>query len=444
MCAVSDIRKESMPRKNVAMNIISAYGGGVAHLQDGVEYTAFGRDKEVRRFDQTLKMTANSSGRMEIYVGPYGVGKSFIRALFQNLSIKKNFVVMTADISRSNWFAGTKYDKQGLNLYRELIMKTAIKGMTSNAFDTILQKWYDKLCSKTNGSIQSVLAEFDRETKDCKNLPMYDDIRGAILTRFREISVDADHSEAMGFFMANLSKKKDAEAVGAKDYIRESGWFDILNTWSHLFVKAGYKGLIVMIDQVDYLLNLPKKSRQQNYEFMLSMWNAVNQGTTEYLSVCLFAADRLIDDDRKGTPMYQALDERFANANRVDTLPPEQMVGLLIKLKEIHEFAYNKEGKYGLTEEDAKSFVDMSIKDLNIEQNCLRPISMAWMKLLDDREIGEIRSIVPYVSMVKKEADRENEKFKQDNVEATRMLADVESGPSNPTPDNPKEEYVDF
>lgn len=402
-----EYRKESLPKKSVAMKILSAYAGGVTNVTEGVEYTAFGRDKEVLKFDQTLKMTANSSGRMEVYVGPYGVGKSFIMALFQNLAIKKGFVVMSADITSDKWFSGTTYDKQGLHLYRDLIKNTAIKGKTTSAFDTILEKWYNDLCESTNGSLPAVFSEFDKQTKDCKDLPMYSDIRGAIHSRFREFSLDADHSDAMEFFLANITKKTDAAALGAKDYIRESGWFDTLNTWSHLFVKAGYKGLVVMVDQVDYLTNLPKQSRQMNYEFLLSMWNAVNEGRTEYLSVCLFAADKLIDDDRRGTPMYDALDARFANANRLEALPQSQLIGLLKKLKEIHEFAYGWESN--IPDEAIVGFVSDAIQKNSDSANCVRPISMSWISLLNDRQIGVSNDLMTYVDAVGVEIERESE-----------------------------------
>ena len=199
-------RKESLPKKSVAMKILSAYGGGVTNVTEGVEYTAFGRDREVLRFNQTLKMTQNMSGRMEAYVGPYGVGKSFIMALFQNLAVKKGFVVMSADITRSRWFSGTSYEKQGLQLYRELIKNTAIKGKGMNAFDTILAKWYDDLMEKGDGSIGDIFSEFDDSTEMYFDLPHYSDMRAAILTRFKEIYDDEKNSKAMDYFLANITR----------------------------------------------------------------------------------------------------------------------------------------------------------------------------------------------------------------------------------------------
>lgn len=400
-----EYRKDSLPKKSTAMKILSAYGGGVTNLTEGVEYTAFGRDMEVLRFNQTLKMTANSSGKMEAFIGPYGVGKSFILALFQNLAIKKGFVVMSADITKHCWLAGTAYDKQGLNLYRELIKNTAIKGKPTSAFDTILERWYNELSEQTGGNLSSILYEFDKATRDCKDLPMYDDIRGAVHTRFREFYHENEHSKAMSFFLANITRKTDAADVGARDYIRESGWFNILNTFSHIFVKAGYKGLIILIDQADYLLNLPKQNRQQNYEYMLSMWNAVNEGRTEYLSVCLFAADPLLDDERKGTASYVALDDRLSGAIRLEILNPEQLLGLLKKLKEIHEYAYGWESE--ITDEEIVTFVNDSLKNMNMTKNCVRPISVAWIHYLDDRQVGKDEEIDQYTELAGTQATEE-------------------------------------
>ncbi len=406
-------RKETLPKKSVAMKILSAYGGGVTNVTEGVEYTAFGRDQEVLRFNQTLRMTQNQSGRMEAYVGPYGVGKSFIMALFQNLAVKKNFVVMSADITRSRWFAGTSGEKQGLQLYRELIKNTAIKGKGMNAFDTILRKWYDDLMAEGDGSLMSIRDEYYNATGEYFDYPYYSDLSAAILTRFNEIHSDEKNSKAMDYFLANITRKADAKNnVGANDYIREDVWFSVLNTLSHLFVAAKYKGLILLFDQVDYLLNLQKNNRQQNYEQLLTMWNEVNEGRTEYLSVALFAAERFVDDERKGSQMYKALDDRLRAAFRLEPLPAEQMVGLLTKLVAIHEYGHGWESN--ITEDDIVNFVEKSLENITISGNCVRPVCMAWIKKLDDMQINKELSESYYMDIVrtenaKKEATNEQE-----------------------------------
>lgn len=389
-------RKESMPKKTIAAKILASYGGGEPNLE-GVEYTAFGRKKEVEKFNQTLKLTASGAGSMELYVGEYGVGKSFILALYQNLAVKKDFVVMTTTINTSNrYFAGSSSDKQGLVLYRSLIEKTAIKGaIKGGAFNTILENWYADLSEKTgNIGLSAIYAEFDRSTREFNYLPMYSDVRAAIFTRFREISQDADYSKAMDFFLANFTKKTEAAEIGARNYIKETNWFDLLNTYSHLFVAAGYKGLIVLVDQVDLLTSLPKITRQQNYEAILTMWNQIDQGRTEYLSMCLFAASNLLYDTRRGTQSLLPLHMRLENSYVIETLPAEEMTALLLKLLQIHEYFHGWESK--LNEKDIDDFIRGSLENSPMSGNVVRPVSNAWIKHLDALQIGKNSVVQDY------------------------------------------------
>lgn len=396
-------RKTSMPPKKVAYNILNAYRGGVSNLE-GVEYTAFGRDTEVARFDQTLKMTKEGSGRMEALVGPYGIGKSFILALFQVLATKKGFVVMSADITASKWFAGTVSEKQGLNLYRDLIKSTAVKGCNRDAFDLILEQWYEDLKEETGGGLSEIAEEFNRRTRDCWSLTQYNDIRAAILARFREFENDDPSPLSQDFFLANLTKKTDAQAIGAKDYIRDPRWFEIMNTYSHLFVHAGYKGLILLFDQTDALLNLPRINRQQNYEALLAMWNSINEGRTEHLSAVLFAADSLIDDQKRGTFQYKALDDRIKGATRLQVLPNEYMVALLERLREIHEYANAWE--LGISDEETRRFAEAMLSNTGMGRSCIRPVCVAWVKRLDDELAGRDEPEDVYIEVAKRESEK--------------------------------------
>ena len=398
----------TMPSKKVCMKILTAYGGGVANIT-GAQYTAFGRDREVARFNQTLKMTREASGRMELFIGPYGVGKSFVLSLFQALAVKKNYVVMSADLTASKWFAGTATEKQGLNLYRDLIKNTTIKGCptNANAFDVILRNWYDDLVEKTGGGFSEIMMQFNKDTEDCRYLTMYNDIRNAILSRFKEFQDGVSESKAIEFFLANITKKTDAKAIGAADYIRDAKWFDVMNTYSHIFSKAGYAGLILLFDQADYILNLSKNDRQQNYETMLTMWNAINEGRTEYLSIMVFASENLVDDPKRGTIQYQALDDRLKGANRLDVLSDDYMVALLLRLCQIHETAYSWESK--LTEDDARDFVQEMLPRTGMSRNCIRPITVAWIKKLDDMQVGNVLDSDVYENMVESEVAKNDE-----------------------------------
>lgn len=401
-------RKDSLPKKSTQASILNAYGTGEPFLE-GVEYTAFGRKKEVDRFSQTLKLTADGSGTMEIFIGDYGVGKSFVLALFQSFAVKKGFVVMSSTIDpRSCYFAGSTYDKQGLKLYSSLIQGTVIKGKTKGgAFDTILSNWYEELKEITgNNGLLPIYTEFDRRTHDFHHLPLYSDVRAAIFTRFKELNDGVPHSQALEFFFANFTKKTDAAQVNAKDYIKENTWFSVLNTYSHIFRAAGYKGLIILIDQVDFLTSLPKITRLQNYQTILSMWNQINQNRTEYLSICLFGAPDLIygkNSIESLTPLYDRVKDSYV----INTLPSGEMAALLVKLLQIHESYWGWES--GFDETYVENFITDLLAECSLSGNCIRPISKAWINHLNTIQRGGKSDASDYVDEVKAEMSKTDE-----------------------------------
>ena len=160
----------------------------------------------------------------------------------------------------------------------------------------------------------------------------------------------------MDYFLAKYTRKADvSNDIGAKDYLTENNWFDVLNALSHMFVAAGYRGLVVMVDQVDFLLNLPKLTRQQNYQKILSMWNNINQGRTEYLSFMMFGADQILIN-KKGFQEEIPLFERTRDSYVIRPLPQGELVGLLTKLQQIHELVYDWES--GFDEDYIRKFID--------------------------------------------------------------------------------------
>mgnify|MGYP002773051358 CR=1 FL=1 len=104
------------------------------------------------------------------------------------------------------------------------------------------------------------------------------------------------------------------------------------------------------------------------------------------MSVCLFAADRLLDDEKKGLPMYQAIDDRMQNATRLQKLPDEQFVVLLMKLRDIHEVAYGWESS--VSDESVTEFVQNNINKTSMSGNTIRPMAMAWINYLNDLNAG--------------------------------------------------------
>lgn len=379
--------KKTLPPKKVGNKILTAYGGGVTCL-DGVEYTAFGRDKEVKKFDEVLSMTREGSGQFKMIVGPYGIGKTFIRALFKELAIKKNFVVMSADFCNNCWLAGSKTSMQGVNMYGALLRNTAIKGESAGSIDKLLENWYldieDKVKESNGGvsDIEMILKELDKQLYGKRELPMYDSISGAIRNRFKELHDKVNESKSLRWLMGNQMLMAEVREAGASTRVTEDNWFDMMKTWAGIVKSAGYEGLIVIIDQCDFVLNLQQNQRRMNYEAMLTWYNAINQGVVENLSVYVLGVDVLVDDENRGVPTYGALRDRVIPPMRLQPISEIELVALLTRLKQIEEYCFDWE--CNVSEDQIKDFVLSELQGLASRDDCIRVISRKWVNQMEE------------------------------------------------------------
>jgi hypothetical protein len=125
-------------------------------------------------------------------------------------------------------------------------------------------------------------------------------------------------------------------------------------------VKAGYKGMLMIIDELVNIYRIPHYvSRQYNYEKILTIYNDIMQGKARYLGVIMSGTPQCIEDGRRGVFSYEALKSRlevsrFADENtrdllspiiRLKALTPEEMYVLVEKLAQIHGQVYNYEPK---------------------------------------------------------------------------------------------------
>jgi hypothetical protein len=121
--------------------------------------------------------------------------------------------------------------------------------------------------------------------------------------------------------------------------------------FSAFFVKAGYKGLLLMIDELVNLYKIPNAiTRQYNYEKLLTMYNDTLQGKAKYLGFIMGATPQAVEDKRRGLYSYEALRSRLAEGKfskpgardllapviRLEPLNPEEMLVLCEKLAGMH------------------------------------------------------------------------------------------------------------
>ena len=180
-------------------------------------------------------------------------------------------------------------------------------------------------------------------------------------------------TNAIRWLRAEYSTKTDARNdLGVRTIISDNQFYDALKLMSLFVQQAGYKGLLVNLDELVNLYKLHStQARTSNYEQILRILNDCLQGTAENLGFLLGGTPEFLLDPRKGLYSYDALQTRLAEnsfaqragvidysspALHLASLTPEELFILLKNLRNV--FAGGDSSQYLLEDNALKSFLD--------------------------------------------------------------------------------------
>ena len=192
--------------------------------------------------------------------------------------------------------------------------------------------------------------------------------------------------------------KSEARAeLGSSTIISDDDWYDYVKLIARFLVCGGYKGMLVLIDELVNLYKIPNAiTRQYNYEKILTMYNDTLQGKAQYLGMIMGGTPTSIEDRRRGVFSYEALRSRlaqgrFAREDLKDMLAPiirlqpltyEELLVLIEKLMQIHA------GYFGwtpsLTENDLVDFLKIEFGRVGADTHLTpREVIRDFIELLD-------------------------------------------------------------
>lgn len=349
----------------IANILINALKGGVVP-RIGLEYITVGRTQEIAAILHDIEMIEDGSASFRFIVGKYGSGKSFLLQTIRNYATAKGFAVVDADLSPERRFAGTK--GQGLATYKELIQNLSTKSKPDGgALPLILEKWI-------SGIQASIRAESDAEGEAFNRLvekqiyAVAGSLEGmvngfefakAVAAYWRAYQQDdaAMKSNVLKWFRGEYASRKEAKAdLDINFIVTDETWYDFLKLFAAFLVNAGYKGLLVFIDELVNIYKIPNSiTRQNNYEKILTMYNDVLQGKAKHIGFLIGGTPQCIEDKYKGMFSYEALRSRLAEGHfatdemkdltapiiRLQMLTQEEVYVLVEKLRDIHAQLYN-------------------------------------------------------------------------------------------------------
>lgn len=403
-----------VPRRVAAVIINSLKGGVVPRI--GLPYITVGRDVEIRALLADLDLISDGGASFRFLVGRYGSGKSFLLQTIRTHAMGEGFVVADADLSPERRLQGGQ--GQGLATYRELIRNLSTKTRPEGgALALILDRWISNIQSQVARELSGGADPADLVPGN----PVFD------RAVERRISIELDKLEEMvhGFDFARLlmlyyrahataddelksnvtrwlrgeyrTRTEAKQDLGVSVIVTDDNWYDYIKLYARFLKGAGYKGLLVLVDELVNLSKIPNAvTRQYNYEKILTMYNDTLQGKARYLGIIMGGTPQAIEDRRRGVFSYEALRSRltqghFAREGMRDMLAPiihlhpltyEELLVLAEKLQQIHAGYFGYRPRF--SEEDLVAFLKIEFGRVGADTHLTpREVIRDFIELLD-------------------------------------------------------------
>lgn len=370
--------KKKIPRRLASTVIQSLKGGVVPRV--GLAYIAVGRKNEIDALLHDLEIIADGGAAFRFVLGRYGSGKSFLLQTIRSYAMDLGFVVVDADLSPERRLYGS--NGQGLATYRELLQNMSTKTRPEGgALPLILDRWIEEVKSETAESIDPADPSFDEKVRQRISgavRSMDGMVHGfefsRLLTMYYESTREGDEetrARILKWFRGEYTTRREAkEELGVSLIISDDDWYEYMKLFAFFLKRAGYKGMLIMLDELVNLYKIPNaQSRQYNYEKLLMMYNDTLQGRACGLGFLFCGTPECIEDRRRGIYSYEALRSRleegkfskegmrdlFGPVIRLEPLGAEEMLVLCGRLSDIHGVLYQYEP--ALSDEDLADFI---------------------------------------------------------------------------------------
>lgn len=339
------------PKLRERDSIVQALRAGVVP-RVGLRHLQVGRAREIEEVVRDLDRIADGGASIRFVIGEYGSGKTFFMNLIRLVALEKGIVTMFADLAPERRLHAT--GGQARSLYAEMARNLSTRSKPEG------------------GALSSVVERFVTtavQESEARNLPTGTVIRER-LAHFQELTGGFDFAEvirryweghdtgdddlkaaAVRWLRGEFSTRTDArKALGVRTIVDDASFYDQLKLMAAFCFAAGYKGLLVGLDEMVNLFKLSSsQARNANYEQILRILNDVLQGSAERLGFVMGGTPEFLLHTRRGLYSYEALQSRLVENSfardglidlsgpvmRLSSLTPEELFVLLQNIRTI-------------------------------------------------------------------------------------------------------------
>lgn len=321
----------------------------------GVRNLCIGRDNEIEEFERLLeKVDDEDKAYAKFLKGEFGAGKSFFLKVIEDISYKNGFAVSWITISKNVPFHKIEV------IYRNVARNLRVK--TGTSLEHIIDRWYTQHYNMANEDAEDDFEKHqllkERIHDELEETRQYSTQFATVIENYAKLRSEGDKegaSSAVSWLRgdANIpfSVKKKFNIKSEIDKTNALGFLEALSA----FIKsAGYSGLVVLIDEVEYVRKLMTQNmRNDAYDYIRLIYDNCSNGQFQSTLFVFAGTPELFEDSKKGIPSYTALDERIREAYETDLVDmrtpivvlkgfdKNELIDVSQKLIEMHSDAYD-------------------------------------------------------------------------------------------------------
>ena len=245
-------------------------------------------------------------------------------------------------------------------IYRNVARNLRVK--TGTSLEHIIDRWYTQHYNMANEDAEDDFEKHqllkERIHDELEETRQYSTQFATVIENYAKLRSEGDKEGASSAVYwlrgdANIpfSVKKKFNIKSEIDKTNALGFLEALSA----FIKsAGYSGLVVLIDEVEYVRKLMTQNmRNDAYDYIRLIYDNCSNGQFQSTLFVFAGTPELFEDSKKGIPSYTALDERIREAYETDLVDmrtpivvlkgfdKNELIDVSQKLIEMHSDAYD-------------------------------------------------------------------------------------------------------
>lgn len=317
----------------------------------GLDKFAVGIDRQLTEIRRQLDIAESGEGAFKFLRGGYGCGKTFMSQYTLLEALERNFAVSFVVVS-PNDTQFHKFDDVYHKIVSGLRTPTAAGGALEDSMDRWIAKIEDRLGEEIGeddpGFDDAVKARFESELSElAQNDTGVEFIN--VLKAFFDAKADGDYvtaSSLIGWISGSKNIAASAKRkAGIKGEISSASALLYLKGVLNIIRKAGYAGLVVVIDELETILRTRSDVRAKSLNGLRQIIDAAKDFPG---LLWIFTGTEVFFDSRKGVAGLEPLHDRIRFVESGGFVSPKQaqlqlkafdterLLAVALKLREVY------------------------------------------------------------------------------------------------------------